>query len=357
MDSVRRCHPEWDRFVLVVGGGSTVEDEAFTELPLDELPLPNRRQFYFRYDILELNTAVKPWMFEHLFGKGYDRVIYFDPDVVLYSPLIELDESNPENFLTLTPHLTGPIAGDEHPSERTILQAGTYNLGFLAVRRHPSLDAFLRWWQERLEFQCVVDTVRGLFVDQKWIDLAPGLFPGVRILRHEGYNVAYWNLGQRTVAGRGEQAMVNGQPLRFFHFSGFIPSTPRMVSRHQFGLKIADVGDAAPLFEDYAAALRAAGYETYRKAPYAWNRFTDGTRVSYAARVAYRNSAALQEACGPDPFQHPEKFRRYRDTARSPVGARAALRSYRFLSRARPLVRLLPKSLRATMREFLLGRR
>src|SRR5260370_44972 len=197
---------------------------------------------------------MKPWMFEHLFAMGYDRVVYLDPDIVIYSPLIELDSTpSPgagESFLTLTPHLTGFIGGDEHPSERTILQAGAYNLGFLALSRRPPLDRFLAWWQEKLEFQCVVDTVRGLFVDQKWMDLAPGLFPAVEILRHEGYNVAYWNLGQRTVV-RGDAdatvpmvATVNGQPLRFFHFSGFDPTFPYRVSKHANSRRLGCIGDA-----------------------------------------------------------------------------------------------------------------
>ena len=33
---------------------------------------------------------------------------------------------------------------------------------------------------------CVVDLNRGLFVDQKWMDLVPGLFDGVYVQRHEG---------------------------------------------------------------------------------------------------------------------------------------------------------------------------
>ena len=37
--------------------------------------------------------------------------------------------------------------------------------------------------------------------------------------------------------------------------------------------------------------------------------------------------------------------------------ARASLASYRALSRARPLVRLIPRRVRTAMREFLLGRR
>jgi glycosyltransferase involved in cell wall biosynthesis len=359
MASLQRHHPEWERLVLLVGGteGADRGEESFTTVPLDALPLPRPRQFCFRYNLLELNTAVKPWMFEHLFARGYDRVLYLDPDVFIYSPLVELDAASPEPFLTLTPHLTGSISGDDHPSERSILLAGTYNLGFLAVSRQPPLDRFLGWWKEKLEYQCVIDTARGLFVDQKWMDLAPGLFPGVAILRHEGYNVAYWNLGQRTVAAGDGGPTVNGQPLRFFHFSGFDPALPDLVSKHG-ALKIAGAGDARELIDDYALALRAAGYESFKSAPYAFEVFADGAAVPDAARIAYRNSAALQSACGPDPFEHSELFLGLRDAPRSAsLGAKMGVASYRLLSRARPLVRLIPRPLRTSMREFLLRRR
>jgi glycosyltransferase involved in cell wall biosynthesis len=360
MASVQRNHPEWDRFILFAAEptDSQSDEESFTTVSLEALPLPSPRRFCFRYTLLELNTAVKPWMFERLFAHGYDRVVYLDPDIVVYGPLVELDALPPETFLTLTPHLTDSIGGDDHPSERTILQAGAYNLGFLAVVRQPQLARFLAWWKEKLEFQCVVDVERGLFVDQKWMDLAPGLFPQVAILRHEGYNVAYWNLRQRTVVGEGSHAMVNGQPLRFFHFSGVDSLLPQMVSRHDGKLRLADVGDARKLIEDYAVVLRAAGSASFRNAPYPFGRFADGTPIPDIARVAYRNSIALQEACGSDPFEHPELFVGLRDAPRgSPLKSRAGLAAYRLLSRARPLVRLIPRRLRTTMRESLLGRK
>ncbi len=359
MESLREHQPEWERFVLIVGDEAGSRDhEAFTSIPIGDLSLPNARQFYFRYTLLELNTAVKPWMFALLFARGFDRVVYLDPDIVVYSALVEVDSPAPDSFLVLTPHLTGFISGENHPSERTILQAGTFNLGFLAVTRHEALSRFLSWWQEKLEFQCVIDLERGIFVDQKWMDLAPSLFPDVRILRHEGYNVAYWNLEHRTIAGEGRDTTVNGQALRFLHFSGFDPEFPRDVSRHVNGLKLDKIGvAAASLYRNYAAALRTSGAPLSRHAPYAFGVFSDGAPVPDAARIAYRNSPSLQAACGEDPFQHAEKFRGMYDRSRNPRAARVAVETYTLLSRARPLVRLMPRSLRSAMREFLLGRR
>ncbi len=375
MDSVRQHQPEWDRFVLVVGesrAGSRESEkglrqptadtrhpaELFTTISIDALRLPNPRQFFFRYTLLELNTAVKPWMFEHLFALGYDRVIFLDPDIRIYSPLVELDALPPETFLTVTPHLTGSISGDDHPSERSILLAGTYNLGFLAVWRQPALARFLAWWKEKLEFQCVVDTARGLFVDQKWMDLAPGLFPGVAIIRHDGYNVAYWNLEQRAVAGEGSEATVNGQPLRFYHFSGLDPAAPSMLSRHEYGRRLSDIGDARKLVDEYLILLREAGYESFRGSPYAFGTFRDGTLVPDAARIAYRNSRELQAAAGADPFAHPELFSELRGPSRVAILlGRAGGVSYQWLSRLRPLVLLFPQPVRKAMRETLLGRR
>jgi len=310
MSSVRRHHPGWERFVLIVDQADEVSGaEVFTVVPLNALALPSPRQLCFRYGILELSTAVKPWMFEHLFGRGYERVVYLDPDIFVYSPLAELDTAAAGTFLTLTPHLSRPVAGgNEHPGERTILQSGAYNLGFLAARRHPALGGFLAWWQEKLERECVVEIERGLFVDQKWIDLVPGLFPDVTILRHDGYNVAYWNLCHRTVATNSGAPNVNGQPLRFFHFSGLDPERPELVSTHDDTLRIGQIGEARALIEAYVAELRAAGYESSRHAPYAFGVFRDGTPVTPAVRGAYRNSRALQAASGADPFAYSEIF-------------------------------------------------
>ena len=91
------------------------------------------------------------------------------------------------------------------PPSRRFLQAGSNNLGFVALRTCDTSLRMLRWWQARLYDQCVVRIEDGLFVDQKWMDLAPGLFGGehndggVTVHVDPGYNVAYWNLHGRSL--------------------------------------------------------------------------------------------------------------------------------------------------------------
>lgn len=174
--------------------------------------------FFFQYSVLELNTAVKPWAMQYLLERGYEKVIYIDPDILLYGPLREvLGLLDSGASIVLTPHLLAPIDDGARPTELDIRRAGTYNLGFCAVKKSPIALNMLSWWQTKLERDCVVDFERGVFVDQSWMDLVPGMFDGVEILRHPGYNVAYWNLAERLVQGDETDAVtVNGAPLVFF---------------------------------------------------------------------------------------------------------------------------------------------
>ena len=86
------------------------------------------------------------------------------------------------------------------PTEAEILTAGVYNLGFIGMARGGDTGFMLDWWAERLERDCVLDPKRGFFVDQRWIDFAPGLVESFHILRDPGYNVAYWTRRPATCA-------------------------------------------------------------------------------------------------------------------------------------------------------------
>ncbi len=131
--------------------------------------------------------------------------------------------------LVLTPHALSPLPDDGClPDDLVILRAGLYNLGFAALRDTPRVRFLLQWWDHKLRTLCLEDVHTGVFTDQKWMDYAPLLVPGTTVLRHMGFNAAYWNLHERApywLDGRWRMQGQAGdvQDLVFFHFSGFNP--------------------------------------------------------------------------------------------------------------------------------------
>ena len=311
LQSVARHHPEARRYCVIVDAemehAGALADE-FQPIPLRDLDLPDGDNFLFQYTVLELNTAVKPWALQHLLDSGHEQVIYIDPDIRLYRPLSEVTgllENGAD--IVFTPHLLSPLSDDCRPTELDIRRAGTYNLGFCATRNTPNTHAYLRWWQGKLRHDCVVAVDKGIFVDQSWMDLVPGLFENVAILRHPGYNVAYWNLAERTVAENDGQFTVNGQPLAFFHFSGFNPERPEGVSKHQNRFTFDNLGAASRrLFEGYARAVLDNGAIKYKRLPYGFDHYDNGTHVAAAERLRFREDEALQQECEGRPFAHSE---------------------------------------------------
>ena len=264
-------------------------DPGIELVGVEQLGIAALDRMAVQYTILELNTAIKPFVFSWLFqDPAADKVIYFDPDIQLFStgaPLLQrLDTAD----VVLTPHLTAPLDDDRQPSDLAILQSGTYNLGFLALRRCSDSTHLLDWWQQKLVRDCVVDIPRGLFTDQKWMDLVPGFFARAHVERHPGWNVAYWNLKHRQVTHDAEGYRVNGQPLFFFHFSGYDPRSGS-ISKHQDRYTLADCTAATrDLFALYNRQLVQAGRERFASLPYAFARLADGTALPDCARRAVR---------------------------------------------------------------------
>jgi glycosyltransferase involved in cell wall biosynthesis len=100
--------------------------------------------------------------------------------------------------------------------------------------------------------------------------------------------VAYWNLHGRRVENRGPQTLVNGEPLTFYHFSGFDPEHG-IFSKHQTRFAMDTVTPAVRnLCDDYAKELRRHGYPGNKSNPYAHAAFPDGTAIPNVARKLYR---------------------------------------------------------------------
>lgn len=308
-ESLTAMHPECRVTVLVVDGQGDPSDRSrFRTLQLDDI-MPDadeRSRQTFMYDVTELSTAVKPLLLRYLLAEGAPSVLYFDPDIEIFGPVDHLWSLAERHHVVLTPHVLTPIPDDGHEvSDLAVLRAGVFNLGFIGVG--DGSDDFLEWWTGRLRRHCLSDPCVGMFVDQRWLDYVAAVFPHV-VERDEGLNVAYWNLHERRVVQTETGFTVNDTPLRFYHFSGFDPDVPYLLSRHQGSNPRALLSEQPAVQElcrRYAARLRAKGYGAV-PVPYAFSALPDGTHIDFVMRRLYRRALLQAEATHtptpPSPF-------------------------------------------------------
>ncbi len=301
-----RHHPGARMFVVLCDRADGFIDpavEPFELIEIHELGIPDFEEFCFKYDVTELNTAVKPFAIERIFDlTGASHLVFFDPDIAVARPLTELADLLTGYSIVLIPHMLEPVRDGRRPGEIEILRAGAYNLGFVALRDGPTTRRLLAWLKDRLYDGCRIAPDEGLFVDQKWMDLVPGLFPDTFILRDPSYDMAYWNLHERRLQLEGEGFRVNGRPLAFYHFSGVDPLNPTPISKHQDRFSLDSRPDLRPLFEAYCDALRAEGHEEQRRWPYAYGVFDNGARIPEIARRLFTELEPDAHRFG-DPFR------------------------------------------------------
>lgn len=295
MESLRNTNPSWERYICIVDRDSTSSSvpeicELANVVNAEDIGIHEFADMAFRYDVMEMNTAVKPFMFKWLLEhRGYDRAIYLDPDIFVFRPLDEVNTLlDTGSSAVLTPHLLKPLEDGRRPDDHDILKSGVYNLGFAAMSNQQEALDFVSWWSRRLQFQCYSDLSSNLFTDQRWCDFAPSFMPNLAILRHPGYNVAYWNLAQRSIErGDGGEFTINGAPLIFFHFSGLRYDDPKLVSKHQDRFTWADLGEGRALFSDYRAKLIEHGWGASTGTPYSYDH-VDGLKLAGPIRGLYR---------------------------------------------------------------------
>jgi hypothetical protein len=285
-------HPGHRFFVLIVAAltdPAPFAAEPFTAVLLPEIGLEDLRGEAMKYEILELNTNVKPTFMKHLIARyALDRLIYLDPDIFVYAPLTPVFEALETSDAVLTPHLTTPVFDGKEPGEQEMLYNGTYNLGFIAVRNTRESLRMLTWWERRCLDLGFSEGRTGLFVDQKWMNLAPGLFEHIAILRDPGCNMAYWNLNDRALSGDANAPIVNAsEALCFFHFSGIVLSDPASLSKNTDRFTLTTRPDLADVFAAYKSTVLANTNPTLDALPYGFDTFSDGTAITRLARRIY----------------------------------------------------------------------
>jgi glycosyltransferase involved in cell wall biosynthesis/2-polyprenyl-3-methyl-5-hydroxy-6-metoxy-1,4-benzoquinol methylase len=323
-DSFRAHHPDGRFTILLIddeqGAFSPPAEPSIEWRRLADIGLERDeiRRLAGIYDVTELATAVKPVLLRRLLDEGRGEVIYLDPDIRIYETLDEIARLSAEHGIVLTPHSMQPYPNDERQIDNLfILAAGVYNLGFIGVgtKARPFLD----WWWDRTRREALIDPSKMMFTDQRWVDFVPSFFEH-HILKDPGYNVAYWNLHARDFKHEGGRYTVDGAPLRFFHFSGFDPRKPWLLSKHQGDrprVLLSERPALAQICGEYRRELEACGANANGRPPYGWDRLPSGMALTPRMRRLYRSALVdaeqlgTPEPAGPFDEARPEDFVRW----------------------------------------------
>lgn len=259
---------------------------------VEEMGCENLKQLAFKYNIIEFSTSLKPYITMFLLEQ-YDKVIFLDPDTYLYDNVDVIVNLLDSEDIVVTPHYVTPQkrGAELYKNDIGLMRFGSFNLGFFAIRKSDESLRFLKWWDERCQDLCFLETQFGLATDQKWVSIAPCLFPSLHICFHLGINVAFWNMHERKITSRdmSKKFVINNTfDLILFHYSSFSESEPLILTPKPFGYDISNETSLHEVIKIYSTSLEK--YKILLKdvdKQYSYDFLSDGLYVSPTLRLAY----------------------------------------------------------------------
>jgi lipopolysaccharide biosynthesis glycosyltransferase len=289
------------------------------------LYIPDFRSFAFKYNILELNTALKPIFFSFLL-QNHKKVLYFDSDILVLSSINLLFKTLDNFDLCLTPHQDAFYPEIVQQKELDFLGAGHFNMGFCGISSTPIGKEFAAAWGKRLLDFCYNDPRRSLYVDQKWVD---GLFfqyyQKTCVFSDFGVNIGPWNFFERQVLKdsngrffvcRRDHKNKTESPIVFFHFSEAFSrkNTDDLLTKPTFsGIARYFDADLRALYDQYYEQLNYVRGLLPKGVEYGYSRFSNGRYISSFERRIYRLVLENDQeiALDKDPFNSDGRFYKF----------------------------------------------
>jgi hypothetical protein len=145
-----------------------------------------------------------------------ERVAYLDGDLFFFGPVRTVWEEMGDAPV-------GIIAHDFHRRARHLERYGAYNVGWVSFDRSVQGRLCLDFWAAGCRDWCYdkphPDGVR--FADQGYLTRFHEFAPDLKVIAHKGCNVGPWNVDRHPIRLDGGEVRVGGDPLIFFHFTGF----------------------------------------------------------------------------------------------------------------------------------------
>lgn len=296
------------------------------------------RDMAFYYGAFELCNGIRPYL--HRFMRavcGRDRWFYLDSDIWVIHSLEPLFEELAQTSILLSPHCLAPPTGRVR-LQTLFLRYGVFNSGCLGIRRSDEADRFLDWWCDAMRF-CAV-TKAPYQGDQPWLNAVPAYFPGSRICRNPGANVGYWNIHERKIEKTTDGFLCNRKPWLFAHLSGLELGNYDRLSNWAREYDGRVPAAWKEVHWAYHEALLDDGLEETASLPYAFDHFSDGTRITPRVRNLYREDCLQgNNLVGKSPFDCSREFRRRAlgDAISDVVAVQMEAGKYFFAPQTRPI--------------------
>ena len=166
----------------------------------------------------KLRWALKPIFLKYLLNES-NAVIYVDNDIYFYNDFTFLFHELETNNILLTPHFYNSNPHEDQNWLEANFRVGLYNAGFIGVNKQ-AITA-LNWWANCCLYNLKKVFWRGLFDDQKYLDLFPILFDKVKIIKEKGCNLAGWNYLNYSLHRNAAGSLIidKNNKLIFIHFA------------------------------------------------------------------------------------------------------------------------------------------
>ena len=293
-------HPEAQAAVLVIDwdGESALEIAGAELLSGRDVvgdPLP---YMLLKYDATEVCCAGKPYIIDYLARKrGVEKILYLDSDIYVFHPLTRMITLLSDQDFVVIPHTQAPYPNperfDQRPSLGDIYGAGLVNAGMFGLRVNADSMAFIATWRDLVTGPGAFLKELGQQHEQNFFNWVICFAPKVLVLRDPAYNVAYWNLHDRSLRYHQDDSercrwTVNGAPLVAFHFSGFSPKAPRVLSKHDNRYSLYILPSVAHLVEFYLEELATSGGRELMLEDYPCDLLPSGVRITPRMREVFK---------------------------------------------------------------------
>lgn len=259
----------------------------------------------FKYNLTEFCTSIKPAVFLYLLeNSGYNKIIYLDPDIYVFSELKPIYDALNVQSIVLTPHMS--LISEHYTGElpdTDFLGNGIFNLGFCGLRNDLVSTKMCKWWHSKLLNNCFIDPYLNTFTDQKWMDYLPAFFTSEELCvsRHLGLNIAPWNFFERKIISVDGKLMVQWRddstgnkiyPVVFVHYSGYNYTElkeGRVIQNNVSSLH--DYEDIKLLTDNYANCIQKNRevFDRFIHLDYTYNSYKNGTKITSLHRRIYRS--------------------------------------------------------------------